>query len=36
MPKQGLCELIVLLDRSGSMNTIKKDMEGGYDTLIAE
>lgn len=29
-------ELVVLLDRSGSMASIRKDMEGGFNNLIAE
>lgn len=36
MPKQGLSEIVVLLDRSGSMATIRKDMESGFDTFIDE
>jgi uncharacterized protein YegL len=31
-----LCELVVVLDRSGSMQPIAKDMEGGFDQLIAD
>jgi uncharacterized protein YegL len=34
--KTGLCEIVVVLDRSGSMEPIRKDMEGGFDTFIAE
>lgn len=34
--KKGLCEIIVVLDRSGSMESIKHDMEGGFDNFIAE
>ena len=29
-------EIVVVLDRSGSMTVIKADMEGGFDTLIEE
>jgi uncharacterized protein YegL len=29
-------EVIIVLDRSGSMATIAKDMRGGFDTFIAE
>lgn len=36
MPKQDLTEIIVVLDRSGSMRSIKTDMEGGFDAFIAE
>lgn len=28
-------EIVVILDRSGSMSSIQKDMEGGFDTFIA-
>lgn len=34
--KQGLTDIVVVLDRSGSMSRIKRDMEGGFDTFIAE
>lgn len=30
------CEIVVVLDRSGSMSSIRKDMEGGFDAFIAE
>ena len=36
MTNINLCEIIVLLDRSGSMETIKKDMEGGFNAFVAE
>ena len=36
MPNAQLCELAVILDRSGSMASIKRDMEGGFATFIAE
>jgi len=29
-------EIVVILDRSGSMYSIKKDMEGGFDTFIKQ
>lgn len=31
-----LCEIIVLLDRSGSMDAIKDDMMGGFDSFVKE
>lgn len=31
-----LCEVVVILDRSGSMSSIKTDMEGGFDAFVAE
>jgi hypothetical protein len=34
--RQDLTEVIVVLDRSGSMASIAKDMCGGFDTFIAE
>lgn len=34
--KQGKTDIVVLLDRSGSMATIRKDMEGGFDSYIAD
>jgi hypothetical protein len=36
MPNESLTEIAVILDRSGSMDSIKKDMEGGFATFIAE
>lgn len=36
MPKKDSCEIIVVLDRSGSMASIKEDMEGGFNTFIDE
>ena len=36
MPNAQLCELAVVLDRSGSMQSIKSDMEGGFATFVAE
>lgn len=32
----GRCEVVVLLDRSGSMSSIKTDMEGGYNRFVEE
>lgn len=32
--KQGKSEVIIVLDRSGSMSTIKSDMEGGFKTFL--
>lgn len=36
MTNQNLTEVIVLIDRSGSMTSIKNDMEGGFNTFIEE
>ena len=36
MTKQNYSELIVVLDRSGSMSSIRADMQGGFDSFIAE
>lgn len=36
MTKPNYTEIIVLLDRSGSMTAIKADMEGGFNALIEE
>src|SRR4051794_8514176 len=36
MPHPDLTEVIVILDRSGSMASIRSDMEGGFDAFIAE
>lgn len=36
MPKKDLTEIVVVLDRSGSMVPIRKDMEGGFDSFIDE
>jgi len=36
MTKAGLCEIVVILDRSGSMAAIQRDMEGGFNSFIAE
>lgn len=35
MPRTDLTEIVVLLDRSGSMAIIKSDMEAGYDSFVA-
>jgi hypothetical protein len=35
-PQNDLIEIAVILDRSGSMQSIKDDMEGGLWTLVAE
>ena len=34
--KQGLLEIIFVIDRSGSMDKIKKNMIGGFNSFIAE
>lgn len=34
--KKGYTHLIILIDRSGSMTSIKEDMEGGLVTFLAE
>lgn len=34
MPKQNLTEIVVILDRSGSMQSIKKDAIGGFNTFL--
>lgn len=34
--KPELCEVVVILDRSGSMASIKTDMEGGFNTFVAK
>jgi len=36
MPKKDLTEIIVVLDRSGSMFSIKADMDGAFDSFVAE
>ena len=36
MTDAGLTHLYVLLDRSGSMQSIKKDIVGGFDAFVAE
>jgi uncharacterized protein YegL len=36
MPRQDLTEIVVLLDRSGSMQAIRSDMEGGFNRFIEE
>ena len=34
--KIGLTEIIFIVDRSGSMNIIRKDMIGGFNTFLKE
>lgn len=36
MPNNDLTEIAVILDRSGSMQSIRADMEGGYAAFLAE
>ncbi len=36
MPNLSLTEIIVLLDRSGSMASLQKDVCGGFDQFVAE
>lgn len=36
MPDQAKTEIVVIVDRSGSMMDIAQDMRGGFDALIAE
>jgi hypothetical protein len=36
MTDKNLCEVVVILDRSGSMSTIKDDMEGGFKTFVKQ
>lgn len=36
MTKPNYSELIIVLDRSGSMDRIRKDMQGGFNGFIAE
>lgn len=36
MPKKDLIEIVTVLDRSGSMITIKDDMAGGFDTFVKD
>ena len=36
MTQQDYTEIIIVLDRSGSMNKIKADMEGGFDAFLNE
>jgi len=33
MPNNDKTEIAIILDRSGSMETIRKDMEGGFKAL---
>jgi len=34
--KQGLVELVIIIDKSGSMGGLEQDVIGGYNTLIKE
>jgi uncharacterized protein YegL len=36
MPKKGFTDITVLLDRSGSMSSIAKDVSGGLKTLVED
>ena len=36
MTKPNSTEIVVILDRSGSMTSLKKDIQGGFDSFIAE
>src|SRR4051812_47153502 len=36
MTDQSLCLIVVVLDRSGSMASIKNEMEGGLNAFVAE
>lgn len=36
MTKPNSAEIVIVLDRSGSMERIKKDMEGGFNTFITD
>ena len=36
MTRSDLTHLYVLLDRSGSMQSIKSDIVGGFDAFVAE
>src|SRR4051812_845577 len=36
MPRSHFCEIVVLLDRSGSMTSIAADMRGGFDQFVAD
>lgn len=36
MTDKNLCEVVVILDRSGSMSGIRNDMEGGFRTFVKE
>jgi hypothetical protein len=35
MPNPDLTEILIVLDRSGSMESTKADMEGGFDAFVA-
>jgi len=34
MPKKNLCEIVVILDRSGSMEGVRQDAIGGFNTFM--
>lgn len=34
--KASHCEIVVVLDRSGSMSSIQRDMQGGFNTFVKE
>lgn len=34
--KKGLTELVIIIDKSGSMNSLKEDVVGGFNSLIEE
>lgn len=36
MSRADFCDIVVVLDRSGSMASIRAEMEGGFDTFVAE
>lgn len=36
MTKPNKTEIVVILDRSGSMSDIQKDMEGGFNSFVQE
>lgn len=36
MPNMQHCEIVVILDRSGSMENMAKDMRGGFNAFVAE
>ncbi len=34
MPRKNLCEIVVILDRSGSMESVRQDAIGGFNTFM--
>lgn len=36
MPKQGLTEIVCIIDRSGSMGSIREDAEGGFNNFVEQ